>query len=106
MLPFAIEKDGLASLLEWELRNYSQSLIRIIGFQINSATEKHALSSNGVASYFNTGAESWAMIYKVRFIGILLSRSYTVIVEFMGCFDNAFCSSTEDLTMKARAIIV
>ncbi|BFG22185.1 hypothetical protein CerSpe_084590 [Prunus speciosa] len=51
MLPFAIEKDDywLASLLEWELGNYSQSLIRMLGFQINSATEKHALSSNGVA---------------------------------------------------------
>lgn len=35
--------------LQWELGNYSLSLIHMLGFQINSATEKYILSSNGVA---------------------------------------------------------
>ncbi|CAB4270222.1 unnamed protein product [Prunus armeniaca] len=71
MLPFAIEKDGLASLLEWELGNYSQSLIRMLGFQINSATEKHALSSNGVASLSAIGVIRCAP-YGVWVLGILI----------------------------------
>ena len=33
--------------LQWELGNYSQSFTCMLGFQINSATEKYALSSNG-----------------------------------------------------------
>ncbi|XP_009375416.2 uncharacterized protein LOC103964230 isoform X1 [Pyrus x bretschneideri] len=49
MLPSAIEKGDcwLGSLLEWELGNYSQSFTCMLGFQINSATEKYALLSNG-----------------------------------------------------------
>lgn len=35
--------------LQWELGNYCQSFISMLGLQINSATEKYAMLSNGVA---------------------------------------------------------
>ncbi|PRQ58513.1 putative transcription factor WD40-like family [Rosa chinensis] len=51
LLPFAIERGDswLASLLEWELENYCQSFISMLGLQINSATETYATLSSGVA---------------------------------------------------------
>ncbi|XP_050385252.1 uncharacterized protein LOC126801830 isoform X2 [Argentina anserina] len=51
LLPFATERGDswLASLLEWELGNYCQSFIKMLGLQINSATEMYATLSNGGA---------------------------------------------------------
>nr|XP_015888746.2 uncharacterized protein LOC107423659 isoform X2 [Ziziphus jujuba var. spinosa] len=51
ILPSTIEKGDcwLASLLEWELGNYSQSFKNMLGFQINSANEKPAIISSHIA---------------------------------------------------------
>ncbi|KAL5540048.1 hypothetical protein UlMin_042821 [Ulmus minor] len=48
LLPSSIEKGDywLASLLEWELGNYCQSFMRMLGFQTNSAIQKSAILSN------------------------------------------------------------
>lgn len=40
---------GRLIYLQWELGNYCQSFIRMLGLQINSATEMYATLSNGGA---------------------------------------------------------
>ncbi|XP_020538564.1 uncharacterized protein LOC105642828 isoform X2 [Jatropha curcas] len=51
ILPSAAERGDywLASLLEWELGNYYQSFLCMLGFQRSSLTERSALSSNHAA---------------------------------------------------------
>ncbi|KAL5859510.1 hypothetical protein ACOSQ4_000806 [Xanthoceras sorbifolium] len=51
ILPSAIERGDcwLASLVEWELGNYSQSFLTMLGVQVPSVIDKFALSSNNVA---------------------------------------------------------
>lgn len=51
MLPSAIEKGDtwLASILEWELGNYSQSFLNVLGLESNSLTGIPFLSSKHIA---------------------------------------------------------
>lgn len=51
ILPSASERGDywLTSLLEWELGNYSQSFLSMLGLQASSLTDKSALSSNNAA---------------------------------------------------------
>ncbi|KAK4849046.1 hypothetical protein QYF36_020205 [Acer negundo] len=51
ILPSTIERGDcwLASLMEWELGNYSQSFLTMLGVQVPSAINKFAISSNNVA---------------------------------------------------------
>ncbi|PON42363.1 WD repeat containing protein [Parasponia andersonii] len=51
ILPSAIEKgdNWLASLLEWEMGNYYQSFMRMLGFQIDSTIEKSAFLSSNIS---------------------------------------------------------
>ncbi|KAJ6334678.1 hypothetical protein OIU78_011524 [Salix suchowensis] len=51
ILPSASERGDywLTSLLEWELGNYSQSFLSMLGLQASSMTDKSPLSSNNAA---------------------------------------------------------
>ncbi|XP_034708565.1 uncharacterized protein LOC117931671 isoform X3 [Vitis riparia] len=51
ILPSAIEKGDywLASIMEWELGNYFQSFLIMLGYQMDSVINKPALSSNHAA---------------------------------------------------------
>ncbi|CAK7348696.1 unnamed protein product [Dovyalis caffra] len=55
ILPSACERGDywLASLLQWELGNYSQSFLSMLGLQANSMIDKSALSSNNAAAFMD-----------------------------------------------------